>query len=146
MSDFFYESWDSRIVSCKNFLPECSCCKSYKPRIILFPGEYENSKLNKDHLVIKKEDYFGGKLATCTRLCKDSDLKPVDCKSYPFFPYFDKEERIFLKKSISCPLSKEDLKEHKKKTLACWKELAKDKKIANCIKNAEDLGYIFKIE
>jgi len=140
------EAWDSRIGSCKKFIPGCGCCELNKVRICLYPGEYENSKLNKNHLLILNEDWFGGKIVTCTRMCTDNDLKPLDCKTYPFFPFFDEKNDLFLKISPRCPLSKDELKQHREKTTMHWKELIEDKKIADWIKTVKLVGCTYKTE
>ena len=137
---------DGIIPQCKIKNKECKygCCKFGNNYIVLYPGELEKSKLNKSHLEIIDEDYFGGKKAICVRRCEERDFKPLDCKSYPFFPVIDKN-KIVLLRGIKCPLLNEDLVGHKKWVLDYWNNLMEDKNILNWLKKVKLVGYsVFK--
>ena len=59
---------------------------------MLYPGELGEAYLNGEstqHLKIIDANYHGGQKAICTAkdtASCDGGLKPLDCKSYPFFP------------------------------------------------------------
>jgi len=131
------------IKQCGNKISEChyNCCIFSSNFIVLYPGEYEKSKLKKNHLKIIDEDYHGGKKVVCTKICTSKDFKPLDCKSYPFFPTLDSDNNLRLIKGIKCPLINKELNKHKTKVIEAWKGVSKDKKIKNWIKEVKLVGY-----
>lgn len=137
--------WSGKIEKCQEHIPTCQCCSFASKRhyVVLYPGEFENSKLNKLHLRIIDEGYHGGKKAKCLRHCTAKDLKPMDCKSFPFFPMLSDESKLELLKSQLCPLKDLDLTEHRVKVLDVWGTLIKDKKILEWIKNVKLPGYAY---
>lgn len=131
------------IKTCNNYLSKCKyrCCSFSDNYIVLYPGEFEKSKLNKNHIQIIDDDYHGGKKAICLRPCKEEDFKPLDCRSYPYFPRINEKDNIGILKGIKCPLEEEDLIEHKKKFLEIWNDMIKDRKIFEWLKKVELVGY-----
>ena len=95
-----YELYSGKIEECKYFIGNCPCCKIGSVKLFLFPGEFENSSLKKDHIKIIDQNYFGGKSATCKKYCKSGDFKPLECKTYPYSPFFDKDDNLILKKVL----------------------------------------------
>lgn len=102
--------------------------------ILLYPGEYETAERNKDHIKILKE-FNRGNLGYCDRLhfdqskCSEElNFKPLDCKSYPFFPAIVGEQIVMLKDS-ACPIPIEngELKKHYEEILAVWKKLVEER-------------------
>lgn len=140
------------IRECSKYIPRChhKCCTFHDNYIVLYPGEWENSKLKKAHLTIIDDDYFGGKKVVCAlgnhilslRPCDPKiEFKPIDCKSYPYFPKIDKQGNIQILKGRRCPLTKKDLVQHKKLFLKAWKSLIKDKVILSWLKKVKLVEY-----
>ena len=127
---------DNHISKCK-----CKCCKFDKNYIVLYPGEIESTKQNKTHLKIIDDNYYNGKKAICLRPCKNDDFKPIDCRSYPFFPKINERGVINILISVKCPLKKEELVNHKNKFFKIWKLLTKDKEIYDWINKVKLIGY-----
>ncbi len=113
------------IYACAGYVPIChwKCCAFADNYIVLYPGEFENTRLNTSHLRIIEDDYFGGKRAVCTRSCTRADLKPLDCRSYPLFPRVDGQGRIELLRGSKCPLTSQDLAVHQDHVLEAWQHL-----------------------
>lgn len=131
------------IGACEKHTAQCQykCCDFADNYILLYPGEYEQAKLKKDHLKIIDKDYLGGKKAICNGICKEGDLKPLDCKSYPYFPRINEKDELEVLKGNKCPLAEEELAEHKKKFMQIWKELLKDEAIFEWAKKSKEVGY-----
>jgi hypothetical protein len=107
----------------------------------LYPGEYDDPTLRRDHLKIIDDNYFGGKKAICVRRCTSKDLKPLDCKSYPYFPRINKEGKIEILKGRKCPLTKRDLLYHKRWLLKEWEPLLRDRRILEWLRHVKLVGY-----
>jgi hypothetical protein len=131
----------SACSSCSNIC-HYHCCKQQLPRdgenpdpsnsLLLYPGEWETqSKERKQHIRIMA-NHVGGKLGYCDAEKIDQsqcaplrNFKPLDCKSYPFFPAFVNNELVLLK-DRRCPLTPENedhLDEHYLIVLKTWKRL-----------------------
>jgi len=131
------------IEACKKHAPQCHhmCCSFADNYIVLYPHEYETAKSNKSHLQIIDEDYFGGKKAICVRPCSKNDFKPLDCRSYPFFPRVNEQGEIEVLRGRKCPLKTEELVNHRREFLKVWRALIKDSMLLQWIKNIELVGY-----
>ena len=140
------------IKECDKYIPKCNhkCCTFHNNFIVLYPGEWEKSKLRKAHLTIIDDDFFGGKKAICSkgdhtlslRPCNPkTEFKPLDCRCYPYFPKIGKRGDIKLLKGQKCPLTKKDLINQKKLVFKAWNFLIKDKKILNWLKKVKLVGY-----
>jgi len=118
--------------------------------ILLYPGEYEAAKKYRKHILVLKE-FNRGKLRYCDRAnfdqskCSDrANFKPLDCKSYPFFPAIIEGKLILLKDS-GCPISvtSEDLRRHHNEALSLWKSLVEKRPdITEWIKSLRLDGYV----
>jgi len=130
-------------LKCKERSTEChyKCCTFTDNYIVLYPGEYEESMLKKEHLKIIDDYYYGGKKVICIKRCTSGDFKPLDCKSYPFFPFFDSDGNLRLIKGRKCPLEFGDLVEHKQWVLKEWGGLLKNSKIREWVKKIKLVGY-----
>jgi hypothetical protein len=131
------------IPQCKKRISEChwKCCTFTDNYIVFYPGEYEASPLNKSHLKIVNENYHGGKKAICTKHCTAKSFKPLDCKTYPFFPIIDRKNNIRLLKGIKCPLTKKELAKHKSWVLKTWKKSLENEEMRNWLKKVKLVGY-----
>jgi len=140
------------IKECKKYIPQCQhkCCTFHNNYIVLYPGEWEKSKLRKDHLTIIDNDYFGGKKVQCRkgnhtlslRPCNpEIEFKPLDCRSYPYFPQINSKGKIKIIKGKKCPLTDKDLAKHRKLFLKTWNSLIKDKTIFEWLKRVKLVGY-----
>ena len=132
-----------KIKSCNNHIDHCKnkCCSFTDNYIVLYPGEYEEATGNKSRLIITDEDYFGGKKAICTGYCTEDDFKPLDCKSYPYFPTINKQGDIKLLKGTKCPLQDEELIEHKQRCIEVWQDIIQNNNIFNWLKMVKLIGY-----
>lgn len=131
-----------KIKACAKTLPKCSCCKFTDNYIVLFPGEFEESDLDKSHITIIDENYHGGKRAVCNaKGACEGKFKPLDCKLYPYFPRVDDSGVVGLLKGKKCPLHEEDLKAHKEKVYELCRELAKEKDILEWLKKVKLVRY-----
>lgn len=131
------------ILNCSRHSKECGyrCCDQEIPTstsvcresmILLFPGEWEHTKLSTTHLITTELQADGGRLAVCDRINFDqskcnssSNFKPLDCQSYPFSPVLvDHKLRLALDMN-RCPLSRNirDLQPHYKKVHSYWEQL-----------------------
>lgn len=131
------------IKDCENHISQCKCkcCNFNDNYIVLYPGEFEATKQKKNHIKIIDDNYFGGKKAICIRTCKEDEFKPIDCRSYPFFPKINNQGKIEIIKGSKCPLKKEELAIHKKNFNEIWNLLIKNKDISDWIKKIELIGY-----
>lgn len=137
----YFKKFLGEIEGYKKHIRKCPCCEIKKVKIYILPGELEDSTLNKNHIKIINDNYFGGKLAICNKLCSISDFKPFDCKSYPYSPFINKEGKLILKRSKRCPLSPKELAKHKEKVFKMWKKIINYSKIKIWIKNIQYEGY-----
>lgn len=139
---------DGLIPQCKKRKSEChwKCCSFSSNYIVLYPGEYETSGLDKSHLKIIDQNYHGGKKAICIKHCTAKSFKPFDCKTYPFFPIINQKNNIKLLKGIKCPLTKKELIKHKCWVLKTWKELLKNKKVRDWLREVKLIGYKLSVE
>ena len=65
-------------------LCDCECCKGdVDTGMILFPGEENQFKNNKDFIV--KETSDGKHVLICKGSC-DRNLRPISCRIFPLFP------------------------------------------------------------
>ena len=131
------------IKDCEIHILHCKriCCKFYDNYIVLYPGEFEKTKQKKDHIKIIDDNYFSGKKAIFLKPCKNDDFRPLDCRSYPYFPKINDLGEIEIIKSSKCPLKKEELTVHKKKFIEIWNLLIKNKDISDWIKEIELIDY-----
>ena len=131
------------IENCKKYISKCKCkcCDFDNNYIVLYPGEFESTQLRKDHIKIIDENYFGGKKAICLRPCKEGEFKPLDCKSYPYFPMTNKDGSFKIIKGLKCPLKEKELTSHKKKFFEIWFNLLKNKEIYKWVYNIDLIGY-----
>jgi len=129
--------------TCNYYYVQCKyrCCSFNDNYIVLYPGEFENSEGHKKHIKIIDDNYFGGKKAICLTPCKKNEFKPMDCKSYPYFPKINAAGKVEIIKGLKCPLKEEELVDHKEKFLKIWNDLIKDKVIFEWLKNVELVGY-----
>lgn len=143
----------NKIKGCKIYGHVCQykCCNhgtgsSYY--IWMYPGEYENSLKRKNHIeIIGKNN--GATLGRCK--CKDYEkercdgkewFKPLDCWSYPFFPFIEEGRLILKVDSSRCPMvEKEDLEEQYVQVYKIWEELICNEKIYHCIDSMTMNGY-----
>jgi len=132
-----------KIDACKKEVLNCKykCCTFSKNYIVLYPNELEDSKKNKSHIKIIDDNYHGGKKAICLRQCRKDDFKPLDCKSYPLFPFFNEVNDIQFLFGSKFPLLSKDLIVHKIYCLREWKNLLTDDRIYNWLKNIKLIGY-----
>jgi len=131
------------IKACKLHSIQCKykCCVFTNNYIVLYPGEFESSHLNKNHLRIIDNNYFGGKKAICLRKCTKDDLKPLDCESYPYFPRINQKGVIKILKGKKCPLTKTELEDHKELFIKIWGTLAENTVIFEWLKKVELVEY-----
>jgi hypothetical protein len=117
------------------------CCVFTDNYIVLYPGEYEKTDKDKNHLIITDNNYFGGKKAVCTRRCTETSFKPLDCQSYPYFPRINKEGKIEIIVGKKCPLIKGELETHRTNVIGAWSLLIKNEGILEWLKKVELVGY-----
>lgn len=131
------------IKACDKYLLICKydCCKFTNNYILLYPGEYEKSKENKNHIKIIDDNYFGGKKAICFHICKKDDFKPLDCRSYPYFPIINENGKLEIIKGKKCPLTENDLLDHKKQFTNIWNKIIENEEILEWLKKVELIGY-----
>lgn len=142
---------EGKITTCATSGCSWLCCQFQQGNfIVLHPGELETAKANGQstaHLQITDPDYNGGQKAVCTAKdtanC-DNGLKPLDCKSYPFFPTVSDgaDEIGFLIKGKKCPLQVEHLAPHMATVKSDWDAIiAKSPEIAAWLRKVELVGY-----
>ena len=110
--------------------------------MLLYPGEYENSTLDKSHIqIIKRENK-----AIIRRCCSSQEqrekcdgtrwLKPLDCWSYPFFPSIENDTLVLLVDDVRCPVAKNcDLHDHYFHTFNLWQKDIENKDVFESIKS-----------
>ncbi len=131
-----------KIEGCNKHIPQCQhkCCDFDNNYILLYPGELEKSKLKKAHLKIIDDDHFGGKKAVCIKRCTEKGFKPLECKIYPYFPFVNIRGEVEILVNTRCPLTREELAEHREQFLKLWKNLIKDKTMSNWVRQAKLSG------
>ena len=131
-----------KIYACREKSKTCGYkCGSFSDNyIVMYPGEYEMTELKKDHLQIIENNYWGGKKVICTTRCFDEDYKPIDCQSYPYFPFVDMDNNIKIQIGTKCPLTKNELLNHKEHFLKNWEFLLSEQ-IIEWIKHINLIGY-----
>lgn len=108
------------------------CCEFQQGNyIVLHPGELaaaEAEGRSLDHLEVFQEER-GGHRAICraqrTADC-DGGYKPLDCRSYPYFPLLDEDGSSisnWVLKGRKCPLVPHELDEHGKWMIEQWQAL-----------------------
>lgn len=128
-----------------------ACCSfASENYIVLYPGELEEAQESGQsvgHLEIVSDD-LGGHKAICraneTATC-DGGYKPLDCKSYPFFPTIDEpsgQVQLGLK-GQKCPLQEIHLAGHQKWVLGRWQSLIDSApRMMDWIRKTRLVGYI----
>lgn len=150
-----------KISACLRYSSIChfDCCRQNNPSLselpipasslLLVPGEL-NGKIGIDHILITRDNYFGGSLGFCdsTKIDQskcDSSLnyKPLDCRSYPFFPRLI-DNQLVLYKDSRCPLGKVDsLELHKiyPGVFSLWAETLENPNIRRWVNQVELPNY-----
>lgn len=140
-----------KIRECEDFSSICNfaCCNhddNSSFSLWMYPGEYQNTVLDKSHIeVIGIQN--GAVLGKCTctneqkRLCDGKKwFKPLDCWSYPFFPFIERGKLVLKVDITRCPLSKYcDLEEQYIQIYQIWKRIIKDEKVFHAL---EQLNWI----
>lgn len=106
------------------------CCEFQQGNyIVMYPGELEaaiRAGLSVRHLQIT-EPYNGGFKAVCTAgrtaTCDDG-YKPLDCKSYPYFPVIKDGQIHAGLKGKKCPLTPAMTRAHAQFVEHEWRHLA----------------------
>jgi Fe-S-cluster containining protein len=142
---------DGRIGACHSMNCGYRCCEFQQSNyIVLYPGEYEAAQQSGKalgHLQITDYDDNGGMRAICTAhdtaTC-DHGYKPLDCKSYPFFPVINEDGLVgtFLK-GRKCPLSARHLLTHARRVEQTWNRLLSvNPKIRRWLSAVRLIGYV----
>ena len=135
-----------KLQGCEQFNTFCNyaCCNQgcdSSFSIFMYPNEYENTLLPKDHIQVIKEEKNGIKIGKCKYSIEERKMctgikrfKPLDCFSYPFFPVI-KDYRLFLLvDKVRCPLPHYyNLNDHYCKVYNIWRDLIKNKQIYDSI-------------
>ena len=112
------------IEACKGANCGYKCCSfGSDGHIVILPHEFDGHEKEISHLQIIDNDYFGGKKAKCiAKDCKscDNGYKPVMCRTYPL--WVKSVNKGFVFKSKKCPLSNEQLTDHKEFTLSLFND------------------------
>ena len=112
------------IKACKNAGCGFKCCSfGSDGHIVILPHEFDGHEKEISHLQIIDNDYFGGKKAKCiAKDCKscDNGYKPVMCRTYPL--WVKSVNKGFVFRSGKCPLSNEQLTNHKEFTLSLFND------------------------
>lgn len=151
------------LLGCGEASQECHyrCCDQSKPgtadfcqenALLLYPGEWESAEGSKSHIDISVENDHEGKLGYCAKerfdqsSCHpDKNFKPLDCKSYPFFPTIIDGKMKMALDVMRCPLSRDPqaLLQHYNYILSLWLAVAeKNPSVIEWIKTKKLDGYI----
>lgn len=118
-------------------IPQCQqqgcgfvCCEFAEGNFIaLYPGELDaaaDAGLSLDHLRYHS-DGAGGHHAVCKagdRSICDGGYKPLDCRSYPFFPTVNDTGKVTATlKGKKCPLQPSEISRHQDWVLSQWTRL-----------------------
>jgi len=141
---------DGTISSCAGAGCGHICCEFQQGNyIVLYPGELEEAKSagqSTAHLKIIDADYNGGQKAICrakdTASC-DGGFKPLDCKSYPFFPAEPVAGEVdLLVKGKKCPLQAQHLGAHADFVREAWQEvMRRNPQAERWLKRVKLVGY-----
>src|SRR5262249_36867287 len=112
------------------------------------PGELEEAQQHGEsvaHLRITQDDDHGGKRAVCTACdtasC-DGGYKPLDCRSYPFFPVIEDGRVGAVIKGRKCPLLVQHLIDHARWVEFAWNRvLARSPKVRRWLAAVKLHGY-----
>jgi hypothetical protein len=124
------------------------CCQFQQGNfIVLYPGELEAaiaSNLSVAHLQITGE-YNGGYKTVCvakqTATC-DGGYKPLDCKSYPYFPVVKDHEITVGLKGEKCPLTPDLMPGHERFVEYEWQRIARNTpNLITWLEKVELVGY-----
>lgn len=134
-----------KLEGCELYNTICNyicCCQDNDTSfsIMMYPGEYENTTLPKDHIHVIGENY-GATIGKCMysieerKKCDGIErFKPLDCFSYPFFPTIKNGRLQLLVDKTRCPLPVCcNLDNHYNNVYNIWNELIKNRRIYNCI-------------
>ncbi|MBU0978389.1 hypothetical protein KKF92_01015 [Patescibacteria group bacterium] len=144
LSSTFSTENSGAIIACRSYAYNCDyhCCKQQLPlyeespnpcnSLLLYPGEWESQNNERKQHIRLIANHLSGKLGFCdpsridqSQCNAQANFKPLDCKSYPFFPVFIGGELTLLK-DTRCPLSIENadnLDRHYKTVLNIWAKL-----------------------
>src|ERR1700722_6602570 len=135
---------------CSQHLGEKRCCDFQQGNyIVLYPGELDLARKaghSTAHLKIIDDDYHAAQKVGCsakeTATC-DNGFKPLDCKSYPFFPAAPNNGHVdLLVKGKKCPLQAEHLKVHAAFVRETWNEvMASNPDVRAWLSKVELVGY-----
>jgi Ser/Thr protein kinase RdoA (MazF antagonist) len=123
------------------------CCEFQQGNfIVLHPGEVDAARAageSLDHLRITPDGH-GGHRAICaardTATC-DGGHKPLDCRSYPYFPAARAGADAVIR-GAKCPLLVEETEEHLGWVVWEWRRLARrDPRVAAWLPTVEMVGY-----
>jgi hypothetical protein len=139
---------DGTIALCPHQGCGFTCCEFQQGNyIVLYPGELEAASeagTSLKHLKIT-ERYHGGFKAICTAketaTC-DNGYKPLDCKSYPYFPLVRDAVIIAGLKGKKCPLTVELTEGHARFVEREWRLLAIERpEVVEWLKRVALVGY-----
>lgn len=114
--------FNGKLNACQHYAAKCHyrCCQQERPRgkqravpedsLLLYPLELRG-RAKRGHIFITRRKCNGGQLGYCdpSKICQaHCDLrrnyKPLDCRSYPFFPGINNRGELILLKDQRCPL------------------------------------------
>lgn len=142
---------DGRIELCPKADCGFRCCEFQQGNyIVLYPGELAAAEARQEslgHLRIIAEER-GGARAVCearhTEVC-DGGYKPLDCRSYPYFPVLrDQEDSVgqWLLKGRKCPLVPDEIGDHARWVVEQWNQLlARSPEVAGWLRGVVLVGY-----
>jgi hypothetical protein len=139
---------DGKISLCPHQGCGFTCCEFQQGNyIVLYPGEREAAiagGLSVGHLDITAP-YHGGFKAICTAretaTC-DNGYKPLDCKSYPYFPLIQGGTIRAGLKGKKCPLTPTLIPGHAAFVERAWSNLAIDSPgVTSWLSKVELVGY-----
>jgi hypothetical protein len=124
---------DGTIALCPHEGCAFTCCQFQQGNyIVLYPGELEAaiaSGSSVGHLRITSP-YNGGFKAICeareTATC-DQGYKPLDCKSYPYFPVVKNGQVQAGLKGKKCPLTPNQIQGHSQFVERQWLSIVREK-------------------
>ncbi len=150
-----------KISACLKHSSIChfDCCCQNNPSLgelpipassLLLAPEELDGKMRIGHILITRDNYFGGSLGFCdaTKIDQskcDSSLnyKSLDCRSYPFFPRLV-NNKLVLYKDSHCPLGEVDSSELQKiypRVFSLWMETLKNPNIRQWINQVKLPSY-----
>lgn len=138
-----------KIAGCATSGCGFACCDFQQGNfIVLPPGELEEAKARGQslgHLELSPLPY-GGWRAVChasdTASC-DQGYKPMDCRSYPFFPTVDESGRLSIGlKGAKCPLEIAKIESHRLWVAQLWRQwIQRSPVIARWLSKVRLIGY-----